>query len=663
MTGRAAREADRAKAEALALFEAGDHAAAAAALASLVAAGARRAADPVLRRAAGMALARSGAPGQGAAHLAEARRLAPDDPLAALWHGIVLQAAGCGAAAAEALEAAARLAPDDPAPLVHLARARLAAGRAADAAAAGREALRRAPGLPEARHAVAVAELEEARRSEAPAAARAACWEALGEACLALDNVADARQCLEEAHALAPSPAIARTRARLAHLAGAPLAALDEMRGAIAAVPDDDAARLLLARFLVLDGAPREALAVLDDAGHACRATPEWALERCRALGRAGEDAEAAAAVAALARRPDLPAALVPPLLLQAALGARRAGDAAAAADLLGRAAGAAAGRTASIEDRIEAHFTIAACCEADRADAAAFAHLRAGHALLARAQPFSRETTASLFGAAAEAARDVPATGAPPEGATGPMPVFVVGLPRTGTSLLQQILASHGMVAGLGERLAVREALVAATGTTDAVAAARGTAAIPPDRLAALRADFRAELRRRAPTASVAVDKMPDNLVHLPFVARLLPEARVIVCTRDLRDVGTSIFRQRFLGAHPYAHDPADLGWYIARHETLRARLCARLPLPILVLDHAEWIADFEGTLRRVLAFLDLPWDPACVRFFERDLGVRTASRDQVRRGINADGVGRWRRYEKELGQMLRELPPVART
>ena len=151
----------------------------------------------------------------------------------------------------------------------------------------------------------------------------------------------------------------------------------------------------------------------------------------------------------------------------------------------------------------------------------------------------------------------------------------------------------------------------------------------------------------------------MPDNIFQLGLIATMLPGARIVCCTRDLRDVGASIFGHRFIGHHPYAHDLADLGWYMASHARLLEHWRTSLPsATLLTLDHGDWLADFGATLRRVLGFLGLSYDPACEQFHKQDRRIASASREQVRRPINAAGVGRWRDYAEQLAPMLRELP-----
>jgi len=149
----------------------------------------------------------------------------------------------------------------------------------------------------------------------------------------------------------------------------------------------------------------------------------------------------------------------------------------------------------------------------------------------------------------------------------------------------------------------------------------------------------------------------MPGNFAHLGPVGLMLPGARVISCERDPRDIGLSIFTYRFYGSHGYAHDLADLGWYISQQRRLMAHWQSVLPNPILTVRLTDWVEDFSGTLRRVLDFLDLPYDPACERFHEVRRRVRTVSRTQVQKPVNASGVGRWRPYERQLAPLIKEL------
>ena len=237
--------------------------------------------------------------------------------------------------------------------------------------------------------------------------------------------------------------------------------------------------------------------------------------------------------------------------------------------------------------------------------------------------------------------------------------PVFIVGMPRSGTTLVEQILDAHRDVhgAGAGERLALESvAGEISQGKWPFKRSARSTS-ICQGRLDAMASAYLAELHALAPTAARVVDKMPGNFNHLGLVGLMLPGARIIHCTRDPRDIGLSIFTFRFHGEHAYAHDLADLGWYIGEHDRLMAHWKAVLPNPILTVALADWVRDFDGTLVRVLAFLDLPPDPNCARFHEGEGRVRTVSRAQVRQPVNGRGLGRWRAYADDLAPLIAEL------
>ncbi len=659
MPGNAASHAE-ARAQAIRRFEAGDYLTAAELLAGLLT---RHPSDVVLLRLRGMALVRTGAAPAGVPHLARARELAPDDALAALWHGIALHAADRHAEAAASLDAATRLAPTDPAPLIHLSRAWLRLGQPDAALDAARRAAALAPRLPEAKHAVSLAQLTVLQAGTEPEpAVLAAAWLDLGRVCMRLDKVMEAQAAFREALALRPGHAEAEAELALVeHLCGQPLAATARLRAILKHDPGCLPARLHLASRLLLDGDAAPALELLD--GPPPTPGPmrsHWHAHRAQALVALDRPEQAHREIAQ-AEQPPLPE-LGLTLTWQRFVLARREGapQATALADRVGRLAGIREAGT--LEQRIDAQFDLADLRRADGNHTAAFAHWHRGHALLRAAQPFSRDAHRAHLDAILRGYGAERLAHGPRAALHDPAPVFIVGLPRTGTTLLEQILSAHPMVHGAGERMAVRETLVRLTGTWTADVATSRAAALDTATLTAASRDYLAELHALAPDAARVVDKMPDNVFQLGLVATLLPGARIVCCTRDLRDVGASIFGHRFIGHHPYAHDLADLGWYMAIHARLLEHWRTSLPPSmLLLLDHGDWLADFDATLRRVLEFLGLPYDAACERFHEQDRRIASASRAQVRQPINAAGVGRWRDYARQLAPMLRELPANA--
>jgi tetratricopeptide (TPR) repeat protein len=287
----------------------------------------------------------------------------------------------------------------------------------------------------------------------------------------------------------------------------------------------------------------------------------------------------------------------------------------------------------------------------------AAFAQWRAAHALLGRHEPFSREDHLTFVAASIAVLDRARLTEGARARNTDPAPVFVVGMPRSGTTLIEQILAAHAHVHGASERRALADTFARLGGLYQSATAVQAIARLDADQFDTAAAAYLSELHALAPDKARIVDKMPGNYQYLGLVGLMLPGARIIHCERDPRDIGLSIYAQLFQGAHNYAHDLADLGWTIAQQQRLMAHWKAALPNPILTVRLDDWIGDFDGTLARVLDHLELPPDPNCARFYESDRWVPTASRDQVRQPINAKGIGRWRPYAKELAPMIAEL------
>lgn len=241
--------------------------------------------------------------------------------------------------------------------------------------------------------------------------------------------------------------------------------------------------------------------------------------------------------------------------------------------------------------------------------------------------------------------------------GSTSETPVFVVGLPRTGSSLLEQMLASHPQVHGIGE-----------IGTLSQIAQRieQRTRRGFPLGLARLRnADFEtlareylALVRERAgPDPTRIVDKHPLNFRFLGLVAEMFPRARILVTCRDPRDAGLSCYFQDFQEGQDYSFDLVDLARYFRCYERWIDHWRQVLPLPLLEVRYEELVRAPEVVLRRVLAFLDLPFDARCLGFHRSPRPVRTASSAQVREPLYERSIGRFRRYERQLAPFLRAL------
>ncbi len=620
--------------------------------------------DADVLRLQGLALARAGDAGTALPLLRRARQIAPDDPLTHLHYGIALHACGRFVRAAALFRRAAILSPADAAPWINLSAALLALGYAPAARAAARRAIRAAPDVAEGYYALGVAELAgedlaAAQRSFVQAVQRrrgmAEGWINLVLTLARQGRVGLAQRAIEQGLAACRGNGPLRAaQASFALLSGEHDAAIATLRDVLERDPGCVAARLNLAEAVLLDDGPREALALLGGVAPRGREGVHWRAHRALALLQTGDD-EAA--------RAELDAIIPPFGDAEVLIGwarcnlALRAGHTGQADDAAARVAALAATEGAMLfEHRVIAHYNLARFHHQAARTRAAFDHWAAGHALLARLQPFSRAEHAAFIDANIALYGRTRFHGGARAADADPTPVFIVGLPRSGTTLTEQILAAHPEVHGAGERVALPR-LMQRFGPPLSAGAVERAAAEDSGTLDAHGRAYLHELHALAPGARYVVDKMPGNALLLGFVATLLPGARIILCRRDPRDVALSIFQLRFFGHHPYAHDPADLGWYIGQHERLMRHWLEVLPLPVLEVALTDWVEDFQPTLARVLRFLELPYDLACERYHEQDRRVRTASAWQVRQPINARGIGRWKVYGAELAPVIDEL------
>jgi len=228
-------------------------------------------------------------------------------------------------------------------------------------------------------------------------------------------------------------------------------------------------------------------------------------------------------------------------------------------------------------------------------------------------------------------------------------LPVFVVGMPRSGTTLAQQIAASHPQVYGAGELSGIFQI----SKTLDSTDAAQWNA----DSVKEAANQHRDYLRRLNDRASRIIDKMPANLYYLGLIAVLFPRARVILCRRDARDTCLSCYFQSFSGGNIFSYDLANCGHHHRENDRLADHWRRVLPMAMLEFTYEEVVADLEGQSRRLIDFLGVPWDPACLEFYRTKTTVLTSSVWQVRQPIYQSSVGRWRHYERHLGSLLKAL------
>lgn len=241
--------------------------------------------------------------------------------------------------------------------------------------------------------------------------------------------------------------------------------------------------------------------------------------------------------------------------------------------------------------------------------------------------------------------------------GSPSEVPVFVVGMVRSGTTLVEQILASHPRAGGAGELRDIEQIALALPGRL-------GTAEPFPacmSRLDAATALLMAELylqrlTRAAAGAVRVVDKMPHNFLYLGLIATLFPRARIVHCRRDPLDLGASIYFQNFKWL-PYATSFEEIRFVYEQYLRLMAHWRRHLPLAIHEASYEDVVGNLEGETRRLLTFCGLDWDERCLAFHDTRRPVQTASRLQVRRPIYKTSVGRWKRYETHLAPLLEAM------
>jgi tetratricopeptide (TPR) repeat protein len=241
--------------------------------------------------------------------------------------------------------------------------------------------------------------------------------------------------------------------------------------------------------------------------------------------------------------------------------------------------------------------------------------------------------------------------------------PVFIVGLPRSGTTLLEQVLASHSQVFGAGEQPLGRLDFELIPGQMNRVGDHPFTCLAAPEIGTALRPIAQRHEDRLCELGKAAhrvVDKMPDNYMYLGLLSVLFPNATFIHCRRDLRDVAVSCWMTNFRSIK-WANDPEHIASRFAQYLRLMEHWRAVLPATIHEVDYEETVADLESVARRLIAACALDWEPRCLGFHKTKRPVRTASVSQVRQPVYRKSVARWRNYSEHLAELFAALPPSA--
>lgn len=248
--------------------------------------------------------------------------------------------------------------------------------------------------------------------------------------------------------------------------------------------------------------------------------------------------------------------------------------------------------------------------------------------------------------------------------GNTSKAPIFIIGLPRSGSTLIEQILGSHPQVEGTHELPDLgRVARSSGAERSDRKKYPTVVAELDAETLAALGEDYlRRTERHRQLGRPRFTDKMPNNFAHVGFLQLILPNAKIIDARRHPLDSCLGSYRQLFARGQPFTYDLFELGEFYLEYERLMQHWHEVLPGKVLSVQYEHVVDDLEGQVRRLLDYCELPWDDACLRFYESDRAVKTASSEQVRTPIYSTSVQRWRNYEPQLQPLIEVLEPLLR-
>jgi Tfp pilus assembly protein PilF len=467
----------------------------------------------------------------------------------------------------------------------------------------------------------------------------------------------DAQNLLERALELAPSFQPARYQlAILLHRRNDPSRALAEIEGLLALNPRNPAYRNLAAVILSRVGEYERSSRLYADLTKEYPDNSKVWLSYGHVLKTEGRTDESVAAYRrAIACEPSFGEAY----WSLANLKTFRFGE----ADLAAMRAGIAAESTAH-EDRLHLHFALGKALEDAGQYAASFEQYAKGNALYRTKNRYDAdlntkriERLKSVFTGEFFASR----VGV---GWPDPGPIFIIGMPRAGSTLLEQILSSHSAVEGtteLPEMTTMARDLRALAESEDIGAYADVLAAMSPEALRDLGERYITRtLVHRKTNRPHFIDKMPNNFLHVAMIHLALPNSKIIDARRHPMACCFSNFKQHYAKGQRFSYDLSDMGRFYRDYVGLMAHFDAVLPGRIHRVFYERLVEDTETEVRRLLDYCGLPFEPECLRFFENERPVRTASSEQVRQPIYREGIEHWRRYESWLDPLKAALGPV---
>ncbi|MEY2169807.1 MULTISPECIES: tetratricopeptide repeat-containing sulfotransferase family protein [unclassified Rhodanobacter] len=578
--------------------------------------------------------------------------------------GLALQRCGRGAEAIEALRRAVALQPDLPQAWRALGDGLLAAGElaAADAAYVSHVChATRDPQLMAAAVALAENRIPEAearlREQLKQAPTDVAAIRMFAEVAARLGRNEDALHLLERCLELAPGFHEARRNyALVLHRANRPEPALTEIERLLAADPEDAGSRNLKAAVLCRTGDYEQAIGIYAALLERHPDNPKLWVSQGHALKTAGHTGRA---IAAYRRSLELEPSFGEVWWSLANLKTFRFG-----ADELAAMRGQLARADLGEDDRLHLEFAVGKALEDAGEYEPSFRHYARGNAIRhAQLGYDADDTSARVHHIRAQYTREFFAARAG-AGSTAPDPIFVVGLPRAGSTLIEQILSSHSLVEGtmeLPEVTSIARLLREQGGADGAMPYHDALAALDADALRALGERYLAHTRiQRKTSAPLFIDKMPNNFMHVGLIHLMLPNAKIIDARRHPLACGFSVFKQHFARGQGFSYGLEDIGRYYRDYMALMAHFDAVLPGRVHRVVYERMVEDTEGEVRRLLDYCGLPFEAACLRFFENTRPVRTASSEQVRQPIYREGLDHWRHYAAWLEPLASALGPA---
>lgn len=311
-------------------------------------------------------------------------------------------------------------------------------------------------------------------------------------------------------------------------------------------------------------------------------------------------------------------------------------------------------------EDRWHLDFSLGKAFE-DRGDAeASFGHYAAGNELRRRRMPYQAQDTAESVDAAIATFTPALMAGLAGQGCEAPDPIFVLGMPRAGSTLVEQILASHSLVEGTSELSDIGFLARQVDGYPAALAD------LPQGELRKLGEAYLSRTRvQRHTSRPLFIDKMPNNWLHVPFIRLILPNAKIVDARRHPLACCFSNFKQHFARGQGFSYSLDDMGRYYRDYVRAMAHYDRVMPGAVHRVIYERMVDDTETEVRALLAHCGLPFEPACLAFHETERAVRTASSEQVRRPIFREGTEAWKPFEPwldplkaALGEVLESYP-----